>query len=174
MVKSNSTNKKAQAWGIDLMVAVAIFSMGIIIFYVYSLNNYNETEEEIEKLFYDGKLISNLILSEGHPEDWNNETVIQIGILNNNKINQTKLEKFYNLSQTNYQKTKELFSTKYDYYFFLENNITINSQTVEGIGKPGTSKNNITVQNLIKVTRFAIYQDKPTTAYVYIWKQENG
>jgi len=40
---------------------------------------------------------------------------------------------------------------------------------IEGIGKPGTNKNDITAENLIKITRFTIYKEKPTTAYLYIW-----
>ena len=87
MVKSNLTHK-AQAWGIDLMVATSIFVVGILIFFIYSLNSFNESEEEIDKLFYDGKLISNYILSEGHPDNWNENNVQKIGITNNSLNNQ--------------------------------------------------------------------------------------
>ena len=32
-------SKKGQGWGMDLIIAVSIFTMGLVAFYVYSLNN---------------------------------------------------------------------------------------------------------------------------------------
>ncbi len=163
-------NKKAQGWGMDLMVALSIFLIGIVIFYIYSLNNPNEAKENIENLFYDGESLTNILLSKGFPNSWNSTNVVKIGILSDNKINATKLERFYDLSQTEYEKTKALFNTRYDYYFFLDENMTINSVPVEGIGKPGATKTTINAVNLIKVTRVVIYENKPVTAYLYIWE----
>lgn len=163
-------NKKAQGWGMDLMVALSIFLIGIVIFYIYSLNNPNEAKENIENLFNDGESLTNILLSKGFPNSWNTTNVVRVGILSDNKINATKLERFYDLSQTEYEKTKALFNTRYDYYFFLDENMTINSVSVEGIGKPGVTKTTINAVNLIKVTRVVIYENKPVTAYLYIWE----
>jgi len=164
--------KKSQAWGIDLMVAVAIFSLGIIIFFIYSLNNYNESEEKIEELFYDGKIIADSILSEGHPENWDRFNVIQIGLTTDNKLDDSKLDEFHNMMENgDYEKTRRLFNTKYDYYFFLEENMTLHggAVSVDGLGKPGVDKNNITTENLIKITRFSVYDNKPVSVYFYVW-----
>lgn len=163
-------NKKAQGWGMDLMVALSIFLIGIVIFYIYSLNNPNEAKENIENLFNDGESLTNILLSKGFPNSWNTTNVVRIGILSDNKINATKLERFYDLSQTEYEKTKALFNTRYDYYFFLDEDMIINSVSVEGIGKPGVTKTTISAVNLIKVTRVVIYENKPVTAYLYIWE----
>lgn len=163
-------NVKAQAWGIDLMIAIMIFSMGIIVFYIYSINSPGEQKENFQELSYQGENIAKVILSEGYPLDWNSQNVIEIGILSNNKINDTKLERFYDLSQSDYNKTKEIFNTRYDYYFFFDNNMTFNSSEVRGIGKPGTDPANINAINLIKKTKVVIYKDKPATAYLYIWE----
>lgn len=161
--------KKGQIWSFDLMVAITIFSIGFLIFYFYAFNNPNESKEIIENLKYDGKIISNYILSDGSPENWNSTNLIKIGILTDNKINQTKLEQFYNFSQTNYSETKKMFNTKYDYIFFLSNNMTIDSANVDYIGKPFIDKDHIDAKNLIKITRFTSYDGMPTTAYLYIW-----
>jgi len=159
-------NKKSQAWGIDLIIAFTIFSIGIVFFYFYALNNPNEAKENIETLSYEGKVVAASILSEGHPTDWNSDNVIKIGILNNNKINEAKLEMFYNLAETDYAGTKIIFNTRYDYYFFLDEPMIINAQQVEGIGLPPSEP-----KNLIKITRFTIYQNKSVTVYLYIWEQ---
>ena len=163
-------DKKGQAWGFDLMVAIIIFTFGIVVFFIYSVNQPAEAKETLEKLSYDGKLITNAILSEGHPKGWNESNVVKIGILNDNKINQTKLESFYSLAQTDYPNTKQHFNTVYDYYFFLDENMTIDSLEVEGIGKPGTNKNNIDSENIVKITRFTVYGNKPMVAYLYIFE----
>lgn len=167
MAKLNSIYKhaKAQAWGMDLVIAAVIFTVGIVIFYFYTLNEPNEAEETISNLFYDGDIIADSLFSEGYPKNWNSENVIMPGILNNDKINETKLENFYILNNLDYGRAKALFNTKYEYYFFLSENMTINSTEIEGIGlKPYAPK------NLIKITRFTIYKNKPITAYIYIWK----
>lgn len=161
---------KAQIWGLDLMVAIIIFVIGIITFYLYSLNYPSQAEDNLNQLFYEGDLVLSNILSEGYPENWNSESVIRLGILSNNQINNTKLEQFYNLASSNYQKTRTTLNTKYDYYFFLSKNFVINSQQVSGIGKPGIDPENIQASNLIKITRAAVYNKEPVTAYLYIWE----
>jgi hypothetical protein len=151
------------------MVAVAIFTIGFLIFYFYAFNNPNESKEIIESLEYDGKIISNMILSEGNPSDWTSSNVFKIGILTGNIINQSKLDEFYYLTQIDYEHTKLMFNTKYDYLFFLESNMTVNSTNVDHIGMHSVDKNNIDTKNLIKITRFTSYDGKPTSAYLYIW-----
>lgn len=168
-------SKKAQGWGMDLIIAVTIFTIGLVVFYIYSLNSPGEAKENIETLFYDGKILANTILSEGSPTNWDKTNVAEIGILTNNKINETKLQYFYNLTKTeeSYKKTKNLFNIKYDYYFFLNDNMTTIEANVDGIGKPGVTRtseyNN--AKNLVKVTRYTIYENKPMTAYFYIWEE---
>ena len=162
--------KRAQAGGFDLMVAVIIFTFGIVVFFIYSINQPAEAKETLEKLSYDGKIITDSILSEGYPENWDENNVIKTGILTDNKINQTKLDRFYSLTQTDYQKTKQLFNTIYDYYFFLDEDMTINSLEVEGIGKSGTTRDNINSENIVKITRFVVYEGKPMAAYLYVFE----
>ena len=158
-------SKHSQAWGMDLMIASIIFTMGIIVFYFYALNEPSEAEEKIDALFYDGKVIADSILSEGHPKDWNVGNVVAIGILSQNKINETKLERFYDLADDDYNKTKALFNTKYNYYFFLNETMFINGEEKPGIGRvPSNHK------NLVKITRFTIYKEKPMAAYLHVWE----
>ena len=159
--------RKAQAWGIDLSIAAIIFTVGIVFFYFYSLNQPGQAEERIRELSNDGKIIISSILSEGNPENWYPGDVVKIGILTRNKINETKLNRFYTLASTGtgYERTRNLFNTEYDYYFFLESNMTTIAADVEGIGKKPLNP-----ENLIKITRFTIYEEKPITAYIYMWE----
>lgn len=162
-------NKKSQSSSIDLMIATSIFSVGIIVFLIYSINGPNESTETIESLYKNGESISEIILSEGNPEDWNYSNVDKIGILTDNKIDERKLELFYNLSINNYSFTKSSFNTIYDYYFTIEDNISINGNVILGIGKQGTNISNINAENVIKITRFSIYKDKPVNVHIYVF-----
>ena len=154
--------KRGQVWSLDLMVATIIFSVALASFYFYTVNEHSG---------YEGRSLSNILLSDGYPEDWNSTNVVEMGILTNGKINQTKLEAFYNFVQLDYPQTKLVLNTAYDYYFFLDQNMTINSVEVEGIGKPGVTKDTIVAKNLIKISRVTIYQNKPIGAQLYIWEQ---
>ena len=164
---------KAQGWGMDLIIAVTIFTLGLAAFYIYSLNSPGEAKENLETLSYEGKILANTILSEGSPTNWNKTNVAKIGILSDNRINETKLQYFYELTEADYNNTKSKFDITYDYYFYLNKKMDIGGSEVDGIGKPGiTSVNTPTnAKNLVKVTRYTLYQNKPITAYFYIWEE---
>ena len=167
------TKKRAQIWGVDLTAGMALFIVGVVVFFMYSLNQPNEAQDNFELLFYEGKIIADSFMSSGYPLDWNSGNVVALGISTNDKINETKLERLYEIIyiDNNYSVTKNLLNTPYDYYFFMDQNMTINSTEVEGIGKPGVTKDNIDAKNLIKITRFTIYKNKTTPFYIYIWEE---
>ena len=164
-------NRREQAWGMDLIIAIILFSIGIMYFYFYSVNYSSESKESLDSLYYDGEIILKSIFSNGYPENWNSENAVTIGILSNGRVDKTKLENFYNLAQNDYKKTKQLFNTRFDYLLFLSEPMIINSVEVSGIGKLGATPENIQSKNLIKMTRFVIYEEKPRTAYLYIWEE---
>jgi len=157
--------KRAQAWGFDLMMATAVFFLGIATIYLYSLNFPLESEETIKNMQYEGNIIAENILSDGSPINWNITNVAKLGILTNNIINDTKMEQFYLLSSTEYARTKSLFGAKYNYYVNLSEPISINGEQKSGIGAL-----NENAENLIKISRFTIYKNKSVTLYVYIWE----
>ncbi len=157
--------KTAQAWGIDLAVAMIIFTFGILIFFFYAINRPNEAKENIDSLSYDGEVIADSILSKGYPDNWNTTNIGTLGVLSDNKVNETKLEYFYNLSAEDYNRTRALFNTRFEYYLSFSQNMSISGLEVEGIGSEPNNE-----ENLIKITRFTIYKNKPTTVYFYIWE----
>jgi len=172
MLKSIKS-KKSQAWSIDLIVAITIFISGIIIFYIYILNFSNEGEEAINDLFYDGNIITSILLSEGSPSDWNQLNVLSPGLTSNDKINETKLEKLYNFANSDYKKLKSALNTKFDFYIYFTEKISINGTLVDGIGKTGVDRENIiqveAPRNIVKITRITAYKNKPTEMNLYIW-----
>ena len=156
--------KKAQAWGFDLIAASIIFVGGMVVFYLYALNSPNQTEQTLNSLNYEANTIADIILSEGYPIGWNENNVVSPGILTDKKIDNTKLEKFYNLSLTDYSKIKGLFGSKEEFYFFISENFSIGGNEVEGIGSRSGASN-----NLVRVTRVVIYNDKPVSFNLELW-----
>lgn len=157
--------RKAQVWGLDVMVATSIFIFGISLFFLYSINYPKGEQEKIEDLLLEGNKIAEDLMSEGSPSDWTIETVSKIGVLSENKINQTKLEQFYQLVSDNYGNTKFLFNTKYNYFVNASIPLKISIFSIHGIGNEP-----LEATNLIKVTRITIYENKPINFEVQVWE----
>ncbi len=166
-------SKIGQAWGFDLLIAVSIFFIGLVIFFVYSINYPKEGQQEIELLQYESNYISEILLSEGYPPDWNIGNLGKIGIVNKGKVNETKLERLYNLANSNlnpsgYEQAKYLFNTKYEFFINFSSPIIIGDLEIPegGIGKNFIGENS---ENLLKTTRITIYQNNPTTMNLFLW-----
>jgi len=155
--------KRGQAWAFDLMIATIIFISGIFAFYLYSLNYQTEAQETLDSLFYEGNSVAEDLLSEGFPNNWNEGNVQRIGLTSFGKINETKLEKFYNLSLNSSQITSILKLNNY-YYVNLSDTLLINEQIIDGIGNIPNNP-----ENIIKISRLTIYKDKPSTLNIFIW-----
>jgi len=156
--------KRGQAWGFDLIIGAVLFIIGVIGFYFFAINSQQEQSNKLEELNYASSTVADNLLSEGLPGNWNSSSVIRIGITTENKINQTKLDQFYNLSVQDYQLTKSLFNTNKEYYLIFKTAVTINNEQVTAIGRAPQNQS-----NLIKQTRLSVYQDKPITIEVYSW-----
>ena len=164
-------NKKAQIWGIDLIVGIFIFLMGLIILFFYAVNLKGNTGD-IEDISLVGDTISENLLSEGTPINWTEENVIFPGLISQNKVNETKLQMFYNLNQ-DYPKFKGILETKYDFYIYFSEPMSLEAGQVDGIGKPNVNRDNIieheNPKNIFKVTRVIAYNNKPVTLNIYLW-----
>jgi hypothetical protein len=156
--------KAGQAWGIDLMIAVAVIMAGMTLMYLYSYQLGSRGERQLDNMNGIGERLANIILTTGQPENWNRTTVTSIGILTNDKINQTKLNEWYALTQQDYNATKRMLRTEHDYFVNFTDTMLINGNPVVGIGRmPSQPK------NLVQVTRFSLYQNQPVTIKVIIW-----
>jgi hypothetical protein len=182
--------KKFVNWEIPLTLFLFGFLIIVVISIVYFgyypkniINKDNRLNKPLKELSNDGENISDIILSEGYPKNWESDLpkVVRIGIFEDNKINQDKLDKFYNLVAIDYPKTKVLFGTRYDYAFCLpllpSGTSVMNISTAGGWihkecigGKDSVANIPSTARNLFKVTRFTIYENKPVTANIYVWE----
>ena len=164
---------KAQVFSLDLIIGVIIFGSAILIYYKSATNLSDQDEALLDDLLIDAKTISSSLMSQGYPYNWSKDNVSRIGVITNNRINETKLEEF---SVISYKESKKLFGTIYDYYVFFRgrnNNIICFNESLEGIGKPNVNSTNIqTVENpkkLVKVTRLLIKNSDIAKMVIYLW-----
>lgn len=105
----------------DLMITIFILTI-LIIFFVYSWNLYNirlnEKVEDDDMILLANK-ISDILVNEGKPRNWNNETVEIIGLGKDNIIDNGKLDMFLNM---NYGFVKSKLNLRnYEFYFRINN-----------------------------------------------------
>lgn len=156
--------KKAQAWGLDLIIALVIFIIGVVAFYTFMLNN-SSSDEIFSAMKSEGEAISDSLLTEGAPIDWEVSNVNSIGITSENGINESKAWRFYNLSESDYPRTKLIFNLKDEYLVYFSENLSYNGSIISSIGKEPTNPRYIAIIN-----RFTIINDKPSSMIVEIWK----
>jgi len=150
--------KGGQAWGFDLVVGTVIFVIGILSFYFYTTNLSGGEGDVIQQIQQNGELIADSLMSEGSPLDWNPDNVVRIGLLSEDRINETKLDNFRSLAESDYNRAKSLFRVNSEYFVYL------GSDSANGIGRDSTD-----AVNLIKITRVVVHNQSITTLNVYSW-----
>jgi hypothetical protein len=171
-------NKKAQGWSLDLVIASIIFTAGILTFYIYIAAQPIKADAYLTPLTKTGNLIANDLMSLGLPLDWeikSQSEFVKLGILSSDKrIDPVKLQTLFDLANNpdgtlepiGYQLSKTLFNTRYNYWISLSVPFEDGLTGISGIGSDPPD----TAQNLIKITRFTIYKDKPVTLDIRVWE----
>lgn len=182
-------NSKAQAWFTDFIIGMSIFILFLIIYFSHTSNLSKREIKAFDDLTSDAKSISSLLVLEGYPANWTISNVQRIGLTNNDqKINQNKLDLFFNLS---YGGRKSLFNTQYDYFVFFKNNdgCLINASGNFGIGHPGVAivklaqetacngfvegsvdLSGVNFENIVRTDRLLIYKSKIIDMVIYLWQ----
>jgi len=124
--------------------------IGLIILFYYSINYSAESKGQLDDLFYQGELASDLLLSEE-----------VFGILSEGKINQTKLDTFDALSNSG----KKGSLGVHDNFYFTMDNMKIGGNPKGEVGIVNTTS----VDNLVQITRLTIYENKITKLKVFVW-----
>src|SRR3990172_9959830 len=112
---------KGQFFSTDFIVAVSIFLIAFTLLMLYwqSLKTTIDEKNEREDLLNTAYFVSQIWLSDGYPPYWNTDNVIAIGLQNDNRINQTKLDY---LNQTGYDRFRGILGVSlYDIYFRMYN-----------------------------------------------------
>ena len=109
----------------DYTLAIIFFTVAIFIYFQYAADlkgNYSV----LDSMQTDSRYIADSLVSDGYPLNWTPETASKIGL--GQKLNETKWKYF---SQVNYNTSRNIFSTSFDYYVQVEdNNSTVSKPQV--------------------------------------------
>ncbi len=169
---------KAQVWYIDFVIAIAIFTVAFVIFINASSDILDRENDEFSIIADDSGRISNMLMTKGYPENWDNNTVQILGIMEKNRVNETKLLMAAN---TSYDKARTLFATKYEYFVFFKDkdDNVLNLGGFCGFGSPLQIQiiserycANFTVNSgkIAQAERLAIYKSQVARMVTYVWK----
>ncbi len=103
--------KRSQSSFFDFIVGFFVFSIVLVLFFSASKTYYYSEK--------DFSYVSNIILSDGIPNDWNESYYYKPGVLSNNKLNETKFLMLYNLSKKD--SLKNIFKTNFLFFLYKHN-----------------------------------------------------
>ena len=164
-INPKKKSKKGQVWYTDFMLGILIFVVVIFIYYEYAHSVTQDPGSIISELVMDAKTISSSLVTKGSPENWNKTNVEIIGLTDGEqRLVQEKLDMFANMTY-GYAKTK--LRTPYDFYFYIED---LNGTKISVGGKEGVGKNITDSDNIVSMTRVAIYDSRLINMVVQIWE----
>lgn len=142
--------KRAQIWSFDLMVAFVLFVIGVIVIYFYAINYKSGALDELSELSFDANFASDLLLGED-----------ELSIVTQGHINQTKLDLFATLSDSEIRTNYGILNN----FYISFDGMMISGVPVSSVGIVNTS----VVDNQIILQRVVVYQDKILVMEVTAW-----
>jgi hypothetical protein len=119
----------------DFVIGLLLFSFTFFIYISYTNNMQKDDKGGLDLVIKDARAIASSLSIGGYPNEWDNNTLVRIGISDDQKLNETKMK---NLIELDYNKTKKSFGAVRDFFIFLEdiNESIIAFGTKCGVGHP--------------------------------------
>jgi hypothetical protein len=185
---ARKTSKKSQLWISDYTLSLLLFVVAILIASKIVINSFT-TNTVFAELRSDASKISEILVSEGYPPDWNDTGVIRPGLLTGKRLNETKVINAMNMGKTNYSGFRPKLQTRYEYMVVFEqpdgNIIPFNTSLTEAFCaianysiaphfEPATGEcDNVSFNfkhtNLVRLDRLVVYNSSIKRMVVYVW-----
>jgi hypothetical protein len=178
-------NRRAQVWITDVTISIVLFTAAVLIAFNIIMNSF-ATQNDYERQKSDASRISEYVLSEGTPTDWNSTNMIRPGMMTGKRLNATKVRYAMNLSNSSYAAIRSSMQTDYDFIVLFENSSggIIPFQDLCSFGKPNEGINftyvnstpscifnisRISYDNLVKINRYVVYDSSIIRMETYLW-----
>ncbi len=188
MAKRRLHGRRAQIWVTDYTLSLLLFMAAAIIAVKIIINGF-AVNTAFDEMKTDASKISEMLLSEGFPTGWADGNVTRPGLLNNeSRLSLEKASIAMNLSQIPYNDMRSRLQTRYDFLVIFKkaDGDMLEFNTLCTIGSPDADINNLTISpsevdclspdftsidydNLVKITRLAVYGANITQMEVYVW-----
>lgn len=160
--------KKGQVYTLDFMIALLLFVLTILVSSKMIFNTTSSNGYQILQL--EAKAISESLLSEGLPSDWDSTDVILPGIIDNGKLSDYK---FKELIKLGYANVSSLINSRRPFYFYFANSSSmINVSITCGFGAINSTCQppSINSNNLVRLDRLVAYNEKAIRMVVLVWE----
>jgi hypothetical protein len=177
MHHKKNRNAKAQVWLSDYTISLLIFLLAIILSFKIIINSFS-TNNTYEELKTDAGKISEMLLSEGYPVDWNESSVIRPGLLVEKRLDATKVARAMNQNMS-YSSLKTKLQTKYDFLVMFK---TPEGDLIDFDSSCGSCASSCGLchigkalpanyDDLVKLDRFVVFNSSVTRMEVYVWRE---
>ncbi len=177
--RARLTVSKGQVWYTDFIIGTIILLTMVVVFFI-SMHNLEETREtHAGTLIREGSTITDSLTTSGLPNAWTNDTVVQLGVVDNQRVNLAQLDAYKNVTYAN---QRRLLRTVADFVFFFEqrDGCIIARNNTRLYGSPEMTTPNIScvtagmidtsiAGNLIPITRYVLYDSDPVRMVTYVW-----
>jgi hypothetical protein len=174
MEHSTSTNNnpgfKGQASTTDFIVGLVLLIVGVLIGLTFVMNL--QEPSRFVSVKQEALVASDYLLSQGFPIHWTNQTVIRVGLLSGDQLNQTKLKE---LNVLPYPRVRSLLTMNTQIYGYFEDNNGVIKIVDCGFGSPDVvvdadcNPQVPVADNVVKITRFVAYNDSIVRLVVITW-----
>jgi len=179
--KHRKCSNKGQVWLSDFTISLLLFIVAALIAVKIIMNSFS-VNSDFAKLKTDASKISEILLSEGYPSNWTNDTVIRPGLLTSDRLDLSKIRNAMNQSYINYSSLMPKLQTSYDFLVIFQEqsseiiNFGDGSNPLYAIGNPLVYVNSTEVlftsdyDDLVRLTRLVVYDSRIVKMTVYLWR----
>ncbi len=142
---------------LDFSIGLLLFTFTLAVYFSYTNNFQQQDSGDLDDILTDSKSISSYLSLGGYPKDWNQSNVVRIGLIDDTRLNATKLKRFKLL---NYSLSKKRLGTTNDFFISFENKNgeVMNVNGICGVGHPDIN----TTFNV----RTAYYYQDPADSFI--------
>lgn len=171
-------SNKAQTWKMEFIFAAFVFVIVIAIFFT-TINDFSRDNKTLEYIYFEGQSISEVLISEGSPADWDENNVIRPGILREGRhIDNKKMELLYSLSENNHSFLRGAFGVNSYFAVYIKdsddeiikfgNNKGVVPPAIAELNEEGIDFN-METQHMAKVKRIVLYEGNPAQMVILTW-----
>ena len=156
----------------DFVVGLVIILAALIITTNFLLTN--QQTSTFDAVRSSALSTTELLMSTGYPQAWNQTTIINLGLLTDHKLNQTKLDAAANIT---YADLKTALHNPPNVYWYFANKTSVLNLGSCGYGDPDTlasvapdcTPQTTQKNNLVSLNRFVTYNNTIIRMVVLVW-----
>lgn len=165
--------RKGQAITWDFLIGFFIFMIAVVITSQYILNY--KVLQEGNTVSQDSRVIADMLNDDGFPTNWDENSVVKIGLLSDGELNITKLA---SINSLDYEAVKAKLGVTSDFVIqFSNNNGSIVSLEGCSVGDPELQVDgncvidfdSVSYDELLPIRRMIVYNQTLMIAWVYVY-----